>query len=425
LFVDRAEIIVRAGGGGDGAVSFYRAKYITNGGPDGGDGGNGGSVAAIADSSLATLMDFRYKTVFAAARGQNGGARDRSGKSGDDLTVKVPVGTVIRETITGKVMADMREHGRTVVLAKGGRGGRGNAKFATPTRQAPRYAEHGRTGREYSVSLELKLIADAGLIGLPNAGKSSILAMATNAKPAIANYHFTTLTPNLGVVRARDGGDFVLADIPGLVEGASEGVGLGHAFLRHAERTRVLIHVVDASGLEGVDPVDAMETVDRELAAYNPDLLRRPTVIAANKTDLAESRGNLPRIAEAAARAGREVFPVSAAANDGIDALIRRAGAILADNPRVVTFEEDYDEFEHAPDPGDPLEILKREDGFFTADGGPIERMLGYTAMNTEKGQAFFQRYMRERGIIDELKRLGIKEGDTVSVGGLEFEYYE
>ncbi|MDR2750982.1 MAG: GTPase ObgE, partial [Clostridiales bacterium] len=346
MFVDRAKIHVKAGNGGDGAVSFLRAKYVPNGGPDGGDGGRGGDVIFVADEGFSTLLDFRYQKTFKAMPGENGSGHNRSGKSSEDVVVKVPVGTVIREAVTGKVMADMSKAGEKRVIAKGGRGGRGNQNFATSTRQAPRYAEKGKMGRDYEIILELKLIADAGIIGFPNAGKSTLLSMVTNATPKIAGYRFTTLSPNLGVVRSDKRKDFVLADIPGLIEGASEGQGLGHHFLRHIERTKILVHVVDASGLEGEDPVDLLEMVNKELEAYNPELLKRPQIIAANKMDILEAQENLARIQEYAAEHGYQVFPISAAGNQGLDPLMEAVGLILDDYPQTIVFGEDYEEYE-------------------------------------------------------------------------------
>ena len=424
MFIDRVSISIKAGNGGNGCISFFRAKYITSGGPDGGDGGRGGDVVLVADEGINNLIDFRYHRKFKAEPGADGSKRNCSGKSGEDLIVKVPVGTVVREETSGKVMADFTRPGETKILARGGKGGRGNQHFATSTRQAPRYAEPGKPTREYNVTLELKLIADAGLIGFPNAGKSSLLSMATNANPKIANYHFTTLSPNLGVVRNRRGADFVIADIPGLIEGASQGAGLGYEFLRHIERTRALVHVVDASGLEGEDPVEAIRKVNDELRQYNPGLMAKPMVIAANKMDLPEAQENIGRIRQAYEPEGYTVFPVSAATGEGIEALLEGVAVILADCPPVVTFDEDFDEFAEMPDDKDaPISVFVNGDGDFCVEGPGIERMLGYTSIDTEKGFAFFQRYLRERGIIAELEALGIQEGDMVKLYNLTFEY--
>lgn len=424
MFVDRVQIHVKGGKGGNGAVSFYRAKYVTNGGPDGGDGGKGGDIVFLADSNLTTLMDFRYKRSFKAQNGEDGGKRNCFGKDAENIVIKVPVGTVIREALSGKVMADMSENGMKKILIKGGKGGKGNQHFATPTRQAPRYAEPGRDSREYDVILELKLIADVGLIGFPNAGKSTLLSMVTNANPKIANYHFTTLTPNLGVVRSNSGSDFVMADIPGLVEGASEGVGLGHEFLRHTERTKVFIHVVDGSGLEGDDPLESIEKIRQELEKYNPELLKRPTVIAVNKTDLPETEENLKRIKEKYEPLGFEVFPISAATNKGLDPLITRVARILEDYPENITFEEDYEEYEEIDTAPQSFTITQPEEGYFVVEGVGVEKMIGYTNIDTEKGFAFFQKYLKDSGIIQALTDAGIEDGQTVRIYDLEFEFY-
>lgn len=421
MFVDRVKIHVKGGNGGNGCVSFYRAKYITHGGPDGGDGGRGGSIIFVGEPGMATLMDFRYKRSFKAQPGEDGGKLNCFGKSGADTYIKVPVGTVIREAVTGKVMADITEAGQEAVLIKGGKGGRGNQHFATPTRQAPRYAERGVIAKEYDVILELKLIADVGLIGFPNVGKSTLLSMVTNASPKIANYHFTTLSPNLGVVEGRYGDSFVLADIPGLVEGASEGVGLGHEFLRHVERTKVFIHVVDAAGIEGRDPVEDVEKINKELFDYNPELARRPQVIAANKTDIPGCEENIKRLEEKF----ENVYPVSAAANKGLDGLLSIVAGILRDYPEDIVFEADYDEYEAIEPDKEPYEIEVFDGDYYVVTGVGVEKMIGYTNIDTEKGFAFFQKYLREKGIIDALEERGIKEGDTVKIYNLEFEYFK
>jgi len=429
MFVDRVKIHIKGGNGGNGAVSFYRAKYVTNGGPDGGDGGKGGDIVFVADESLNTLMDFRYKKSFKAQPGSDGSKRNRSGADGEDTVIKVPVGTIIREAESGKIMADMSKKDDTRVIVKGGKGGKGNQHFATPTRQAPRYCEKGRLSKEYDVILELKLIADVGLIGFPNAGKSTVLSMVTNANPKIANYHFTTLSPNLGVVRNRWGEDFVMADIPGLIEGASEGMGLGHEFLRHVERTKVLIHVVDAAGLEGTDPAESIEKINNELAKYNEELLKRPMIIAANKMDIPEASKNFEKIKNIYEDKGFKVFPVSAASNSGLDELISAAAEILKDYPADIVFQEDFEEytdFEKAPETDNrPFTVEKVGSNYFVVEGAGVEKMIGYTNIDTEKGFAFFQKYLREKGIIDKLEESGINEGDTVKIYDLEFEYYK
>lgn len=425
MFVDRVKIHIKGGNGGNGMVSFYRAKYITHGGPDGGDGGRGGDVIFVGDSSMNTLMDFRYKRFFKAENGQDGGKLNCFGKSGNDVIIKVPVGTVIREANTNKVMADITKAGEEKVLIKGGKGGKGNQHFATPTRQAPRYAERGQIAKEYDMILELKLIADVGLIGFPNVGKSTLLSMVTNANPKIANYHFTTLAPNLGVVQSRIGEDFVLADIPGLVEGASEGVGLGHEFLRHVERTKVLIHVVDAAALEGDDPVENVKKINEELKEYNPELMKRPQVIAANKTDIPQAKENVQRLKEVYEKEGYQVFPISAATNKGLDALLEAVAKILKQYPQDIVFEEEYEEYQEVEIDKEPFTIEVLEDNYYIVTGTGVEKMIGYTNIDTEKGFAFFQKYLREKGIIEALEEKGIQEGDTVRIYGLEFDYYK
>lgn len=424
MFVDRVKIHVKGGNGGNGMVSFFRAKYITHGGPDGGDGGRGGDVIFVGDESMGTLMDFRYKRMFKAGNGQDGGKRNCFGKDGESVVIKVPVGTVIREAESGKIMADITKHGEEKILIHGGKGGKGNQHFATPTRQAPRYAEPGRVAKEYDVILELKLIADVGLIGFPNVGKSTLLSMVTNANPKIANYHFTTLAPNLGVVEGRYGDSFVLADIPGLVEGASEGVGLGHAFLRHVERTKVFIHVVDAAGVEGDDPVENVRKINQELEAYNPELMKRPQVIAANKTDIPGSEENVERLKEAYEKEGFEVFPISAATNKGLDELLTKVAEILKNYPEDIVFEEEYEEYDEVAVDQEPFTI-EVEDEVYVVRGVGVEKMIGYTNIDTEKGFAFFQRYLKEKGIIEALEKKGIQEGDTVRIYDMEFEFWK
>jgi GTP-binding protein len=426
MFVDRVKVHIKGGNGGNGAVSFYRAKYITNGGPDGGDGGKGGDVIFVADEGLNTLMDFRYKRLFKAEHGGDGGKRNCTGADGQSVVIKVPVGTVIREAVSGKVMADMTEHGVEKIIIKGGKGGKGNQHFATPTRQAPRYAERGRTSKEYDVILELKLIADVGLIGFPNVGKSTLLSMVTNANPKIANYHFTTLSPNLGVVRSRWGEDFVMADIPGLIEGASEGVGLGHEFLRHVERTKVFIHVVDGAALEGVDPLENIDKIEQELEKYKEGLSKRPTVIAVNKMDIPGAEENLAKIKAKYEAQGFTVLPISAATNEGLDELLAAVANILKDYPEDIVFDEEYDEFEEAVSTdNEPFTITKADEGYYVVEGVGVEKMIGYTNIDTEKGFAFFQKYLRDRGIIDALTEAGITDGETVRIYDLEFEFYK
>ncbi|MCD8214033.1 MAG: GTPase ObgE [Clostridiales bacterium] len=427
MFVDRVKIHIKGGRGGNGCVSFYRAKYITHGGPDGGDGGKGGDIVFVVDSGASTLMDFRYKRIFKAENGSDGEKKNRSGADGADIVIKVPAGTVIREAVSNKVMADLTQPGESRVIIKGGRGGRGNQHFATPTRQAPRYCEAGKEAKEYDVILELKLIADVGLVGMPSAGKSTILKMATNANPKIAAYHFTTLSPNLGVVRGNFSRDFVLADIPGLIEGASEGVGLGHDFLRHVERTKVFIHVVDAGAIEGGDPVENVRTINAELEKYNPSLLERPMIIAANKMDITGAEENFDKLKAAFEPEGIKVFPLSAVTNKGIDKLIAEAAKILEDYPQdIVIFDEDYDEFvDEIPEDLGSFTVTEVEKGYFLVEGVGVEKMIGYTNIENEQGFAFFQKYIREKGIVDALKEKGIKDGDTVRIYDLEFEFID
>lgn len=424
MFVDRVKIHIKGGNGGNGFVSFYRAKYVTNGGPDGGDGGKGGDVIFIADEGLNTLMDFRYKKVFKAEPGQDGGKRNCFGSNGKDVVIRVPIGTIIREANSNKIMADLTKHNEQKVLIHGGKGGKGNQHFATPTRQAPRYAERGRTAKEYDVILELKLIADVGIIGFPNVGKSTLLSMVTNANPKIANYHFTTLSPNLGVVRSRFGTDFVMADIPGLIEGAGEGVGLGHAFLRHVERTKVFIHVVDGAGLEGTDPLENIGKINNELEIYKEGLSKRPMVIAVNKMDIPEAEENFIKIKEVYEPQGIKVFPISAATNSGLDELLTAVADILKDYPEDIIFEEDYEEFAEVELDTEPFTITKPENKYYVVEGVGVEKMMGYTSIDTEKGFAFFQKYLRDKGIVAALEENGIQEGDTVRIYDLEFEFF-
>ena len=425
MFVDRVKIHIKAGNGGNGAVSFYRAKYITNGGPDGGDGGKGGNVVFVADEGLNTLMDFRYKKLFKAENGVDGSKRNCTGADGKDIVIKVPVGTIIKEAESGKIMADMIVPNEEKIIIRGGKGGKGNQHFATPTRQAPRYSEKGRTAKEYDVILELKLLADVGLVGFPNVGKSTLLSMVTNANPKIANYQFTTLSPNLGVVRSW-GSDFVMADIPGLIEGASEGIGLGHEFLRHVERTKVFIHVVDASGIDGSCPLENIEKINEELKKYNENLLLRPTVIACNKMDIPEAQENFEKIKEKYEAKGIKVFPISAATNKGLDELILAVAEILKDYPEDIIFKEDFEPYvENEILDSEPFEISMPKENYFVVEGVGVEKMIGYTNIDTEKGFAFFQKYLREKGIIEALEEKGIQEGDTVRIYYLEFDYYK
>lgn len=425
MFVDKVKIFVRAGKGGDGHVSFRREKYVPNGGPDGGDGGRGGHIIFEVDPGCNTLMNFRHKRHYKAADGEEGGKKRCHGKDAEDLVIKVPLGTVIREAETNHVIADMHRPGQKEIIFKGGRGGKGNQHFATPTRQAPRYAEKGRPAKEYWLILELKMIADVGLVGFPNVGKSTLLSMVSNAQPKIANYHFTTLSPNLGVVTNQYGKQFVMADIPGIIEGASEGVGLGHDFLRHVERTKVLLHVVDAASTEGRDPVADIYAIQKEIELFNPDILKnKPQVIAANKIDVGGCEENLAALKAEFEPKGIKVIPISAAANDNLQELLKEVAELLEQIPTdVVIFEPEFEEISLMPN--EPFTVTEPNEGYFVVEGEGIRRMMGYTALDTEQGFAFFQKYLREKEIIKALEDAGIQEGDTVNIYDLEFEYYK
>lgn len=429
MFVDEVKIYVKAGDGGHGAVTFRREKYVPAGGPNGGDGGRGGDVIFEVTPGLRTLMDYRYKKHYKAQNGENGGSFNKKGKDGEDLILKVPPGTIVKDAESNRVVADLVREGQRLVIAKGGKGGRGNSHFATPTRQAPNFAERGEKGEERWIVLELKLLADAGLIGYPNVGKSTILSAVSNAKPKIANYHFTTLVPNLGVVDLGEGKSFVLADIPGLIEGAHQGVGLGHDFLRHIERTKLIIHVLDASASEGRDPVQDFRQINRELERYSSKLASKPQIVAANKMDLPGARENIIRIREELENEGYEVWEISAVSRQGLKELMYRAFELIdriADED--ITAEEDieqtpelrYYKFEKE----EPYRIRK-EDGVFVVEGKWIEEFISTINIYQDESLKYFQRTMRKRGIIDGLKKMGIKDGDTVRIGGLEFEYYE
>ena len=427
MFVDKVKIYIKAGDGGDGAVSFHREKYVAAGGPDGGNGGKGGNIVFQVDTNLSTLLDFRYHKKYVAKRGENGGAKRCTGKSAPDLVIKVPRGTIVRNAKNGRIMADLSTD-EPQILAKGGNGGRGNCNFATSTRQIPRFAKPGFPGEEFEVILELKLLADVGLVGYPNVGKSTFLSRVTNAQPKIANYHFTTLQPNLGVVDMEDGNGFVIADIPGLIEGASDGVGLGHEFLRHIERTKVIIHIVDAAGTEGRDPIADIHAINRELDAYNPDLLKKPQVIAANKIDAIYGNENEIISAlrvEFEEKEGIKVYPISAVSGQGVRELLFHVRELLAKCPKeAVVYEQEFD-----PALGffkdEPYTITRAEDGAFVVEGPKIEKMLGYTNMDSEKGFLFFQKFLREQGILKELEEQGIQDGDTVRMYYNEFDYYK
>ena len=425
MFADRAKIYVRSGKGGDGHVSFRREKYVPNGGPDGGDGGDGGSVIFEIDPGLNTLTDFRHIRKYAAGDGEEGKKRNCRGKNGDDIIIKVPEGTVLRDEESGKIVADLSGDNRRVVLLTGGKGGNGNQHYATARMQAPKYAKPGGSAKEINLLMELKVLADVGLVGFPNVGKSTLLSHVSNARPKIANYHFTTLSPYLGVVDL-EGGGFVMADIPGLIEGAGEGVGLGHEFLRHVERCRILIHVVDVSGSEGRDPLDDIRIINEELATYGGGLDKKPQVIAANKTDVCENE-KLDEFIKACEKDGKKVYPISAVSGEGVKELLYAVKKALdeTDVP-ILTFEAEMDPDVYRNDLDEPYSVTYDEkEKEYVVEGPRIEKMLGYTNLESEKGFLFFQHFMKDNGIIDELKALGMEEGDTVRLYGFAFVYYD
>lgn len=428
MFADSAKIIIKSGKGGDGHVSFRREKYVPNGGPDGGDGGRGGDLIFQVDEGLNTLGDFRHRRKYAAENGEDGKKRNCHGKNGEDLVVKVPAGTIIRDAESDKVIADMSGDNTTQIILKGGKGGLGNQHFATSTMQAPKYAQPGQPGIELEVRLELKVIADVGLVGFPNVGKSTLLSRVTNARPKIANYHFTTLNPNLGVVDLEDAGGFVIADIPGLIEGASQGVGLGHAFLKHIERTKVMIHIVDAASVEGRDPIADIYAINQELENYNPELLKKPQVIAANKIDAIydEEESALPALKKEFESQGIRVFPISAVSGQGIKELLYHVSELLSqtDDAPVVYEQEFFPETTVFQEEAYTV-TYDEKDNVYVAEGPKIEKMLGYTNIDSEKGFLFFQKFLRDQGILEELEKAGISEGDTVRMYGLEFDYYK
>ena len=432
MFADRARIIIRSGKGGDGHVSFRRELFVPNGGPDGGDGGKGGDVIFEVDEGLNTLVDYRYKRKFAAQDGEQGGKRRCHGKNGQSIVLKVPEGTVIMEAESRKVIADMSGENKRQVVLKGGQGGNGNMHYATATMQVPKYAQPGKPAQELEVLMELKVIADVGLVGFPNVGKSTLLSRVTNADPKIANYHFTTLNPNLGVVDLEGCRGFVIADIPGLIEGASEGVGLGHEFLRHIERTRVMIHLVDAASTEGRDPVDDIYEINQELEAYNPEIAKRPQVIAANKTDAIYTEEGaqdpIERLKEEFEPQGMKVFPISAVSGKGLKELLYYVQEMLDTMPQEkIVFEQEFFPEEMLMVENLPFTVEQSEEDehLFIVEGPRIEKMLGYTNLDSEKGFAFFQKFLKDSGILEQLESAGIQEGDTVQMYGLQFDYYK
>lgn len=427
MFADRAKIYIRSGKGGDGHVSFRRELYVPNGGPDGGDGGRGGDVIFEIDEGLNTLADYRHRRKYVAKDGEQGGKRRCHGKNAEDIILKVPEGTIIKEAESDKIIADMSGDNRRQVILKGGKGGLGNQHFATSTMQIPKYAQPGQPAQELWVKLELKVIADVGLIGFPNVGKSTLLSRVTNANPKIANYYFTTINPNLGVVDIDGADGFVIADIPGLIEGASEGVGLGHEFLRHIERTKMMIHVVDAASTEGRDPIDDIYKINAELKAYNEDIAKRPQVIAANKIDAIYSEDEDPveRIRKEFEPQGIKVFAISGVSGEGIRELLYYVSEQLKTlDQETIVFEQEYfpeEELIHIDLPY----TVEKEDDMYVVEGPKIEKMLGYTNLDSEKGFAFFQKFLKDTGILDELENAGIQEGDTVRMYGLQFDYYK
>ena len=422
MFIDTAKIWIHAGKGGDGKVSFYREKYVASGGPDGGDGGRGGSVIFQVDDNLATLMDFRYKRKYTAPPGENGGSKRCTGKDGKSLVIRVPRGTILRDAKTGQIIKDLSDD-EPFVAAKGGNGGWGNTHFATATRQTPRFAKPGLPGEDREIQLELKLLADVGLVGFPNVGKSTLLSMASAARPKIANYHFTTLVPNLGVVSIGEGESFVMADIPGIIEGASEGAGLGHDFLRHIDRCRLLLHIVDAAGSEGRDPIDDLEKINSELAQYSISLENRPQIVVANKTDLIpeEDHEMLDMIREWAENHGFVYMEMSAATNQGVRELMYRTWELLQELPPVLTYEPEF----VAPEveiTEDDIQVTPVED-YFVISGAWVEQLMGSVNVDDYESRMYLDRRLSAAGVYDKLEELGIHEGDFVVIGDLEFEY--
>ena len=422
-FVDEVNITVEAGDGGDGAVSFHREKYVAAGGPDGGDGGKGGDIVFLVDDNLNTLIDFRYKRKFKAERGENGQGSRKFGRSAEDLVIRVPRGTVVSDRESGRVIADM-SGSEPVVIAKGGRGGRGNAHFATPTRQIPRFAKPGFKGQKLDLHLELKLLADVGLVGFPNVGKSTLISVVSAAKPKIANYHFTTLIPNLGVVKISDENSFVIADIPGLIEGASEGVGLGHEFLRHVERCRLILHIVDVSGSEGRDPKDDYEIINRELRSFSEELANAPQIVAANKCDMATDE-QIALFKEYIESKGVPFYAISAATTEGTKELMNEVYKALKGLPPLKVFEAEPEPLWQEPEPDKMSFEITEEDGVYFVDADWLEGILRTADMEDYESLQHFQLVLKTSGIIDELIKRGVKEGDTVSVGGFEFDYVE
>ncbi len=420
-FIDKARITVRAGNGGNGAVAFHREKYIAAGGPDGGDGGNGGNIILQVDDNMSTLMDFRYKRKYVATNGMDGQGARRKGKDGQSLTIRVPRGTLVRHAETGEIIKDMSD-GEPYVLCRGGKGGWGNQHFATPTRQVPRFAKAGLPGQSLDVFLELKLLADVGLVGFPNVGKSTFLSVVSKAHPKIANYHFTTLYPNLGVVYAGEGVSFVMADIPGIIEGASEGAGLGHDFLRHIDRCRLLVHLVDVSGSEGRDPIEDFDTINAELKQYSQELASRPQIVVANKTDLLPDPEMLEKFRAHVEEAGYLFMPMSAATHQGTRELVQKIAEKLSTLPPVVVYEPEYVPRPPEVDVSQPLDI-RHEDDVWLVEGPWLERLMSNINFSDYESRMYFDRMLRQSGLFDTLEKMGIQDGETVSMYNLEFEY--
>ena len=425
MFIDKARIFVKAGNGGNGVVSFRREKYVPAGGPDGGDGGRGANIIMVADTGLRTLMDFKYKKKYSAQHGEDGSKKKRAGKNGEDLILSVPEGTVIRDEKTGLIIADLKKAGDKAVVARGGYGGKGNQHFANAVRQAPAFAKSGTDGQERWITLELKMIADVGLLGFPNVGKSTFLSVVTSAKPKIANYHFTTLTPNLGVVQTRHGESFVIADIPGIIEGAADGVGLGHDFLRHVERTKVLVHIVDISGIEGRDPIDDFEKINEELRLYNEKLASRSQIVVANKSDLLFDETIYENFKKTMEEKGYEVFKMSAVTRDGVDQVIDRVSQLLneVEDVELVSQEEMYRPELDVDDEGG-LKVEIDEDGIYVVTGKELRRIMYSVNFDDMESLQFFQAQMESKGVFDMLRQAGIEDGDTVKIYELEFEFY-
>ena len=421
-FIDYVKIQCRSGKGGAGSLHFHRAKYVPKGGPDGGDGGRGGDIVFVVDDNMSTLMDFRYKRKYVAGNGADGQGKRCSGKDGDSLYIRVPRGTLVRDTETGGIMHDMSD-GKDFVAARGGKGGWGNKHFATPTRQVPRFAKPGLPGEAHDITLELKLLADVGLVGFPNVGKSTLLSVVSKAHPKIANYHFTTLFPNLGVVYVDEGRSFVMADIPGIIEGASEGAGLGHDFLRHIDRCRLLIHLVDVSGSEGRDPVADFDAINAELKEYSAELSERKQIVAANKCDLCgDDRENIERLKAHVEALGYEFFEMSAATHSGTHELVNMASEMLSELPPVIRFEADYVPPEPVIDTSEDLTIEKYDD-VWVVEGGWLQRLMSSVNFSDNESMMYFDRVLRDNGVYQRMEDMGIQDGDTVSIYNLEFEY--